>query len=69
MSLWTTKFDKKMRQKIPDCMNINQNYQWAQDWIEQISFLKNNSELLSLAENDMHDFCCYTDTVETNLNG
>lgn len=38
---------------------------WAQDWMEQINFLRDESEILSTG-NDRDDFCYYVDMTEVN---
>jgi len=45
---------------------IKTNKQWATNWLEQINEVGNKAEALSVANNNMDDFCFYPDAIKAN---
>ena|SRR5665213_901560 len=40
--------------------------EWAQDWMEQMNFLRDESEILSMKNDHLEDFCYYVDVTDVN---
>lgn len=51
---------------FPTTVPILENNQWAQDWMEQIHYLKGNSDILPRMDCDMENFCFYIDLTDGN---